>query len=177
MTEHSNIDRLGQAYNRMTERVQQRLAALEQTEHEVVEGLQRSIQQAAEKAVELNELTRDEAQLVAGYLKRDLEDAGHYLATTGRELKDWLRFDVEYAENRLLAWFSSAADYTKLELLHFNAELARAGHYYTGDVAGPGTLRCENCGKEVRFEGSDRVPSCPQCHGTVFSRVTAQGES
>jgi hypothetical protein len=41
--------------------------------------LRASIEHAAEKAVELGELTREEARLIGGYLKRDLEDAGQYL--------------------------------------------------------------------------------------------------
>lgn len=173
MTEQRSSDRLVQAYNRMAERVQQRMQLLEETEREVIEGWRHSIQHAADRAVELNELTREEAQMVAEYFRRDLEDAGHYLATTRREMSDWLRFDLEYAESRLLDWFRSAADRTRLDMLEFNAQLERAGHYHTGEVAGPGTLRCDGCGKELRFSTSGRIPPCPQCHGTVFSRSTA----
>lgn len=173
MTENRNADRLVKAYNRMMERVKQRLDAFEEAEYRTVSRLRESIEHAAEQAVEFNELTRDEAQLVAAYLRRDLEDAGHYLASTGHEFRDWLRFDFEYLESRLLEWFRSAADHTRLDMLNFNAELERAGHYYTGDITGPGTLRCDHCGKQLQFTSSDRVPSCPDCHGTVFSRATA----
>lgn len=171
----NQFDRLVHAYQRMAERARHRLDQLEQAEQRAVSQLRESIEHAAEQAVELDELTREEARLVAGYLRRDLEDAGHYLASSGRELRDWLKFDVEYVEDRILEWFSNIADRTKLELLNFNAEVERAGHYYTGDVTGPGTLRCDNCGHQLTFSGADRVPSCPSCHGTIFSRSRVGG--
>ena len=170
---NDSTDRLVRAYNRMTERVKQRMEQWSETEAEVLSRLRESIRHAAEQAVEFNELTREEAELIAAYLRRDLEDAGHYLATTGHEFSDWLKFDVEYTESRLLDWFRSAADRTRLDMLEFSAELERAGHYYTGDITGPGTLRCDHCGRQLQFTGSDRVPSCPGCHGTIFSRATA----
>lgn len=173
MTDNANGDRLVRAYNRMTERVKHSMDEFAEAEYQVVSQLRKSIQRAAERAVELGELTHDEAQLIGGYLRRDLEDAGHYLATTGRDLSGWLKFDFEYTESQMLDWFRSAADKTRLDMLRFNAELERASHYYTGEITGPGTLRCDNCGKQLSFTSGDRIPSCPTCDGQQFSRVSA----
>lgn len=170
--QHHTVDRLVQAYQRMIERVGDRLAHLEQAEQQALSQLRGAIEHAADQAVELDELTREEARLVADYVRRDVEDAGHYLAHTGRELRDWLQFDVEYMERQLFDWFSQIADHTRLDLLMFNAEVSRGGHYYTGDVTGPGTLSCDHCARSLVFSEIARVPSCPACQGTVFSRVT-----
>ena len=168
MSEPSNIDKLIQAYNRMMERVK---AGLDDT------NLQRSIEHAAEKAVELGELTREEAHMVGGYLKRDLEDAGHYLATTGHDLGAWLRFDLELAEDRLLALFKAAADKSRLEMLAFEEILERASHYHTGEITGPGTLQCDGCGKRLQFHAIGHIPPCPRCHHSRFSRVDTDSPS
>ena len=95
MTEPLQGNRLARAYQQMMERARSRLEEFEQAEKAAFPQLSASIEHAAEKAVELGELTREEARLIGGYLRRDLEDAGYYLATTGRDLKEWMRFDLE----------------------------------------------------------------------------------
>lgn len=167
--------KLTQAYDRMVERVKTGLEDLEQAEKEALPSLQRSIEHAAEKAVELGELTQEEAQLIGGYLKRDLQDAGHYLADTGYDLGAWLRFDLELIENRLLELFQSAADKTRLEMLAFEESVERAAHYYTGEITGPGTLQCDFCDKAIHFHATSRIPPCPYCHETRFSRMADPG--
>ncbi len=171
MAEHSSIDRLTDAYDRMMERVHDATARLERAEEEALPHFQRAVEEAAETAVELGELSREEADLIAAYLRRDLHDAGRFLAETGRGLRDWLRFDLEYIEDRLLALFAGAADGTRLEILRLEAAAERASHYHTGEITGPGTLRCEACGKELHFHATSRIPPCPACHAALFTRA------
>ena len=57
-----------------------------------------------EKAVELGELTREEAQLIGNYLS-DLEDASQYLSSTDRDRRTRLQFGVELLEDRMLDFF------------------------------------------------------------------------
>ena len=91
MSDKAGGARQVQAYQRMMERVKARIEELEQAEKAAFPILSASIEHAAEKAVELGEITREEAQLIGSYLRRDLEDAGQYLTTTGRDLRAWLR--------------------------------------------------------------------------------------
>lgn len=174
MSEPVNRNRLINAYDRMIERVKARLEEFEQVEREALPNLQRTIEHAAEKAVELGELTHEEAQLVGSYLKRDLQDAGQYLASTGHDLRAWLRFDLALIEDRMLELFRSAADKTRLEMLAFEETVERASHYVTGEITGPGTLQCDNCGKLLHFHATGHIPPCPQCHTTYFSRAQAE---
>ena len=76
------------AYDDMMMRVK---TAIEEAEEETLPVLQRFIDNARDTAVELEELTKEEAEKVAYYLQRDLQDAGKHLAETGHELGDWLR--------------------------------------------------------------------------------------
>ncbi len=171
MTESPSMKRLTEAYDRMMERVKAGLEEVEQAEQQVLPNLQKSIEHAAETAVELGELTREEAELLGQYLKRDLQDAGHYLATTGHDLRAWLRFDLDLIEDRLLDFLRRAADKTRLEMLSFQEEVERASHYSSGEITGPGTLRCDNCGKVLHFHATAPIPPCPQCQATRFSRM------
>ena len=174
MTGSTQANRLVQAYDRMMERVKIRLEELEQAEQEALPQLRASIEHATEKAVELGELTREEAHLIGGYLKRDLEDAGQYLTTTGQDLRAWLRFDLELLEDRMLEFFQRGVDQSRLELLAFEAPSAEVEteRYRGGEITGPGTLQCENCGELMIFRASATIAPCPVCGGTDFARVT-----
>ncbi|MCP5158233.1 MAG: hypothetical protein H6974_06755 [Gammaproteobacteria bacterium] len=175
MHDSSSSSPFVRAYRQMMERAKNRLEELEQAEKAAFPQLNASIEHAAEKAVEVGELTREEAQLIGGYLKRDLEDAGHYLVVTGRDLRAWLRFDLELLEDRLLDFFQRGVDQSRLDLLEFETSPGRAEEeerYYCGEITGPGTLQCERCGECVAFYAPAAIGSCLACEGTSFLRVT-----
>ena len=176
MTQHtphpSQGEKLLHAYNRMMERV---TALLDKAEEATAPLLKSSIDKAKDTAVELGELTRDEAELIGAYLRRDLEDAGDYLAETGDELKHWFHFDMALIEDRLLEMFSAAADQTKLALLQLARRAQRAAEYHSGEITTVGTLRCKACGELLHFHATGHIPPCPKCHGSVFERARGGG--
>lgn len=160
---------LGSAYHRMLERVR---TAFELTgESGALPALQEKIEDAKEKAVELDELTRDEAEKIGEYLRRDLHDAAGFMADTGKELRDWLSFDLELIEARLAKVFALMVDQTRLELDRLAERARESEALHTGEVTAMGTLRCTGCGKEMQFKKPGHIPPCPKCHGTRFSRV------
>ena len=161
---------LPQAYTRMLERVR---ATLGRTEHSPLPRVQGWITEAKDRAVELGELTREEAERVGDYLRRDLVDAADYLGETGRELRDWLRFDLELVEDRLREVFASMVDHTRLELDRLAEEARSSETLSTGEVTGFGTLRCLGCGLEIEFREPAGIPPCPRCAATRFVRVSA----
>jgi hypothetical protein len=173
MTESTHGNLRTQAYNRMMERVKLRLEELEQVEKAAFPRLYASIEHAAEKAVDLGELTREEARLIGSYLKRDLEDAGQYLSSTGRDLGAWLRFDVELLEDRMLDFFQRGVDQSRLDLLTFEEPAASVelAEYRSGDITGPGTLQCEQCGEPVVFHAPAAITPCAVCGAAIFVRV------
>lgn len=155
--------RATRGYRRLLERARAALAA--QTG-----GLARAVDAAKERTAELGELTREEADTVGDYLVRDIRAAAGYMAETGTELKDWLRFDLSLAEGRVLELFSGMVDETRLELDHLADQAARFGEWRTGEVVGIGTLWCNQCGQDMQFTAPARIPTCPRCHGRVFRR-------
>ena len=167
-------ERPAQAYKRMLERVRAFLARGEGPATDRP-ALHRGIDSAKEKAVELGELSREEAERIGYFLKRDLEDASRYLADSGHELADWLQIDVGLIEGQLLEWFSEAADRTSVEWIRLQADLARNAEYHTGEIAGPGVLECVACGERIHFRDTGCIPPCPQCQGTVFRRPAGAG--
>lgn len=41
----------------------------------------------------------------------------------------------------------------------------------TGEKPGSGTYKCDNCGTEVHLDGDDKMPPCPSCNNTTFTKV------
>ncbi|MBK5968380.1 MULTISPECIES: zinc ribbon-containing protein [Thiorhodovibrio] len=164
-----SVDRLVDAYERMLERTRERLDAAEESAPKLRDWLEKT----RDHMVELGELTREEANRVAEYIERDIEDAAHYLVDTGEELKTWWRFDLELIEDRLLDAFTSVADQTRVQLQAWaeRAEQARGERrYQSGEITGPGTLVCANCGARAHFQRATRISDCAECGGTEFHR-------
>lgn len=164
------LDRMVVAYENMLERVDD---LLEKAEETALPTLKKGLEHAREKAIELDELTREEAEKIASYVERDMHDAAGFLHKTGEEFREWLRFDLELIENRLLDMFAKVADKTSLELGRFAEQAREASLYHTGEITGPGTLICSECGKEMHFHKTGHIPPCAGCHGTRFARVVS----
>lgn len=171
MSEANKPEHLESAYDRMMERVHDAIKRAGDSD-----SLHKYLEDAREKAVELGELTREEADKVATYLQRDLRDAGAFLSSGDSELGQWLRFDLQQIEDRLWEVFSRVADQTRLEWELFRRETqepdAEPIFYHTSEVTGPGTLECVACNKLVHFRRVSHIPPCPACHKTEFRRVS-----
>jgi predicted RNA-binding Zn-ribbon protein involved in translation (DUF1610 family) len=160
-------DKLLHAYDTMMERVHD---AVEKAEKLAIPTIDENLKQAQEKAVELGELTREEASKVASYLKRDFDDVSAYLQETQEEFSEWLSFESTLVEGRIGEWLSLVADKTKLEWDKINLQAMKGKLYHSGEVTGPGTLECISCEQTLNFKKTGHIPPCPKCHKTEFKR-------
>ena len=166
---HDQDDKLTHIYDRMMERIKQ---AWEQDIGSTTLG--QLIENAKEKTVALGEVTQQEAERIGEFLRRDLEDAASFMhREKTKEFVDWLRFDIERVEGRILELFQSVADKTKLEFIRLQERARHASDYNTGEITGIGTLHCSNCGQTMHFHKTTRISPCPKCHGTRFTRQPA----
>lgn len=140
-------------------------------------SVKQAIEQARERVADLGDVTREEAEEIGEYVKRDLNHAGDYLSRTGRELREWAQLDLELIEQGLLDLIGRVADRTRLEMDAFRREVSAGPPYHTGEMTGPGVLRCDHCGKRLHFHKPGHIPPCSGCGHTVFHRYTGEGES
>lgn len=169
MTGKDPVDRLVDAYETMLSRVHE---AADSVEKKTVPWLRETLADAREKAVELGELSREEADRISAYVERDIHDAADFLVDTGREFHDWVSFDMKLMQDRLLTMLAGMADHTS-EALRDIADRAReASTYHTGEITAPGVLVCTACGETLHFEKTGHVPPCPKCSATTFQRKT-----
>ncbi len=164
MSENKLVD----AYNKIITHLHEDLGDASRT-------LARALEAAKEKLSEIGGLTQEEINKVADYVKRDIEEAAHSLGTSEQEsdeesLAEWLKFDIELLEN--FAWdaFMSVADKTRIELAKLEQMAKLNNLYLTGEITGPGTLVCEQCGEQLTFKTTSEIPKCPKCGGKTFKR-------
>lgn len=163
--------KLTQAYEKMLHRTK---TAYEDFNENTRPKIHEHIQEAKQKAVELGELTEEEAQQIADYLQRDLHDAAVYLVEFKQSLSDWLYFDWKLAESNLWKSFSKLADQTALELYEFKQQIRPKTEYKTGEVFGVGTVKCVDCEQLLHFRETSHIPPCPNCKGDSFVRASEE---
>jgi len=111
-----NPSSLIESYNQMMRRVKD---TIDHAEAHAMPTLQKAIEQAQQQAVHLGEVTLDEADEVARYIRHDINDAAEYLMESSHEFSEWLLLDIEIIEQKVLELFLSVADKTRLELQQF----------------------------------------------------------
>jgi len=168
MNEQELEKKLIAAYDKMMGRIDKLLDTAEQ---QALHVLQKNIDKAKQQAIELKEISKEEAEKLGNYLRRDLHDAAEHLEHTGEELSTWFNFDLELIEARVLDIFSKVADKTRLELAQLAAQAKRSQEYHTGEITTIGTLACQSCGTVMNFKKTSRIPPCPKCHKTAFTRT------
>lgn len=165
---HDPIEALGEAYELLLDKTVEKA---QKTKIKSGPALHQLIDDIAQKSSDVTELAGEEAVKIGEYLKRDLIDAANYLEQTGKELTDWLGFDLTYLKDRLRDSFSKAADQTTIELLKLKQQAEAAG-YHTGEISGPGTLICDMCGEKLHFHKAGHIPPCPKCQGSHYHRIS-----
>lgn len=163
------VDRLVSAYEDMLQRVHE---AADTAEAKTVPWLRETLANARERAVELDELTREEAERISRYVERDLRDAASFVAETGQEFRDWVSFDWRLMQDKMLEIFAGMADQTGQALRGFAEQAREASQYHTGEITAPGRLECVACGEQLHFKRTGRIPPCPKCQATTFRRKT-----
>ncbi len=157
------VEKMIDAYETMLKRV-------DDVADKTMPAFKQSLDKARETAIELGELTREEADKIAGYVERDMHDAAEFIVETGQDFKDWFSFDVQLIEAKFYDMFASIADQTSLELRELAERAKRASVRHTGEITAPGTLICSSCGEAIHFKKTGRIPPCPKCHATQFKR-------
>ncbi len=159
-------DKLLQAFNHMMDEVH---AAIEKAEETLSPTVEEIINNAEKMSKQLYALTQDEAKTLSRNLKREMSHAREYLKKEGKDLNQWLKFDIQQVEDKFTDFIAQAADKTWLDFRIFK-EYKENTLYKTGEICSAGTLRCLDCGQEMKFTKNSRIPPCPKCHQTSFER-------
>ena len=163
--DQKDLDKSVHGYTQMLKRV------AESVKGHTASAIHSAVHKARDLAIELGELSQEEAEKIAEYLKRDLRDMGEFAHKTGKSLHDWLQFDVLMIEAQLLDLILSVADKTRVEWLQFEHSLPQI--YQVGEVTGIGSLQCTACGKLQYFYQIMPIQACANCQNTEFKRLVS----
>ena len=168
----SDREKLVKAFDHMVENVSHSIHVAEEAVSPTIDEL---IQNAQKITADLFKLTRKESERLGKALKRDIESANKTLNQQGKELKDWLSFDLTLVEDKFIELIARVADKTWLEIRSFESdnEARPADSYHTGEICNAGTLCCKNCVQTIHMSKSGHIPPCPHCHHTDFYRVVS----
>ena len=151
-------------------------------------SLQKALDMAQHRVVHSGAVSAEEAYEISEYIKRDINDAAEYMMETSAEFCDWLLLDIDLIERKVVDLFLSVADDTRIELEQFKSVSSISAQtisefsafqdecadqipvYKTGEIAGPGSLICENCGKTKPFLTSNTISDCKECGHDRFIR-------
>ena len=131
-------------------------------------GIEDALKKAGDEITAGGEYTREQAEKVSEYLRRDLSEVGK----KAQQARDSVLNAVEPhrvaagVQSGLSKLLGAAADF----LNEFVGKSEDALEFKTGEVTSPGTLTCKNCEKEIHLKATVRIPPCPQCHKTVFRK-------
>ncbi len=162
------LDALGSVYEKMHEHVAENLHNAKDRSGALIHEL---IEEARQKAVDIGDVAEEDAEKLANWLKRDLDDAISYLSETEYAFKDWLGFETSLIKNEFISAMLATADKTTLALLRMKENAHEPYDYHTGEIAGFGTLICDACGEKLHFHKAGHIPPCPKCHETSFHRI------
>jgi len=154
-----------EAYNDLMEHLYE---IMDDTLHSVADAMEI----AKEKTSQLGGLTQEEINEVATFLMRDIEHAAITVPAVSdkNSLAEWFHFDINLIENFALDDFFSLADKTRIELAKIENEAKKYHPYKSGDITGPGSFICDNCGKQIAFKSTSEIPECPECKAKTFTR-------
>ncbi len=161
------IELMGKAYEKMYESAVENLHNIGDKTAPVLHKL---VDETKDTIEDLEELSKEEAEKLADYLKRELPELVNTLTEQGKELKDWLGFETNKLETRMLDSLMSLPPSTATALMKIRDTAWKASVYRTGEIVGPGTLVCDQCGEKLHFVKTEKIPPCPKCDQTRYHR-------
>lgn len=164
-------NKLEQAYERMMDSIHQWAEKAKAEGRSLEHWFKEAAEEAVDKEIDLEILTREEALKVRDFIARDLHEASSFMKEAGEDIKFWFDLDKEYLEDSFVQAFKNAADPTELDQFMLTQELKARAEYHTGEIASMGVLQCKQCGEKLHFSRPGHIPPCPKCHGTVFEWV------
>lgn len=159
-----------ETYKKMFKRVSESLHKIKQKSDLHLHNL---VDEAKEKEIALKNLSAENLEKIADYLKRDLEEATNFLSNTSADIQEWFGLEKEILEKDMLDFLQKAADHTVLAQLRFKLNSSSQSVYFTGEIAAPGHFICDHCGQDNFIKKTSSIPICPVCQGTSFHRTNS----
>jgi isocitrate dehydrogenase len=132
------------------------------------EAMDVALVRAKEELATAGEFSQQQGEVLAEYLKRDLEQTALEFAALRRNAQEKLH-PARLGAGAMVS-LSAALEWAGETLQQLAKSTDATLVYRTGEITGAGTLTCGECGGRMRFKKTGTVPPCPYCGGTDFKR-------
>ena len=131
-------------------------------------SLDEAIKKAGEEMSSAGQFTREQAEKISSFVKRDIEHTVDSATKAKESFKEAV--DPQRVAAGAQSIFARILSSTAETLSELAARSERQLTFKTGEVTSPGTLTCKNCGEEIHMKKTTRIPPCPRCHQTQFRK-------
>lgn len=129
------------------------------------EAFEAALRESKDWAQRMREAYSDDITKVSEFIRRDWHEAVRISRDQASKTLDFERLQVG-----MLGFLMRMAQTAGSQLEGFASRLNERLTYKTGEIAGAGTLDCNQCHQQLLIEKPTRIPPCPKCRGTVFRR-------
>lgn len=131
-------------------------------------NLDEALKKASEDLATAENFTREQAEKIAGFVKRDLGHAANQVNKATETIKE------SVAPQRIAAGaqslFAKILTTASTHLSEWAKKAEGQLEFKTGEITSPGTLTCMNCAEEIQMKRTARIPPCPKCHQTRYRK-------
>jgi len=124
-----------------------------------------TMENAREQLTHAGAFTEEQGQKLKGFLERDF---GH-IATNIRD-EGRIKLNPARLGHGALASISSLLQVAGTALSGVAAKAGASLSCRSGEITSAGTLTCKDCGHSMNFKKTGRIPPCPKCHKTEFTK-------
>jgi len=133
-----------------------------------MESMKKAMEKARIELVAAKELTAEQSEELKAFLQRDLEQTlndFHQLSESAKE-----KLGVKKLEVGALKSIAATLENAGSALQEMGKKAKKTLICNTGEITSAGVLSCESCGEILHFEKTGRVPPCPKCKKTTFTK-------
>jgi len=162
--EHMNDDALADEaaghYDELADRARE---IFEASAEKTQEFIQSSMETAREQLTAAGTFTEDQGQRLKSFLEHDLSRMAESMRDEAKSRLNPSRLTVG-----AMASLSAVMKAAGSAINDLASKADQGLHCRSGEITSAGTLTCIQCGKEMHFKKTGRIPPCTECHHTEF---------
>lgn len=132
------------------------------------EAMKAALDKAKDELIAAKEFSAERGEQLRAYLAQDMEQVLEAARRLGEAAKQ--KLDPKRLEAGALASLAAVLERAGKAMLELGQKAKEPITCKTGGITSAGTLTCQACGEQIHFEKTGRIPPCPKCKGTVFTK-------
>ncbi len=130
-----------------------------------VEIAKKAMEKARKKLTEAGQFTEEKGEKLKAFLENDLSRVSEEMKKGAKA-----KLNPSRLSTGALASMSKLLHKTGVAFSSFADKADASLSCKSGEITSAGRLTCKACGHEMNFKKTGRIPPCPKCHKTEFTK-------